>query len=79
MTMCFDIMLKYIQTDITLFCHHYLVGFLRHCFFLISLIRKISVQAVSAKKKVLQISDMTVAHTAAAQTCTGQISQNTTD
>lgn len=52
MTMCFDIMLKYIQTDITLFCHHYLVsvGFLRYCFILTSLIRKTSVQVASAKK-----------------------------
>lgn len=53
MTMCFDIMLKYIQTDITLFCHHYLVsvGFLRYCFILTSLIRKISVEVASTKKK----------------------------
>lgn len=80
MTMCFDIMLKYIQTDITLFCHHYLVGFLRYWFFLTSLIRKISVQVASAKKESFaNVKHDCAAYITAAQTCTGQISQNVTD
>lgn len=59
-TMCFDIMLKYIQTDRTLFCNHYLVsvGFLRYCFILASLIREISVQVASAKKKMKEVLKM---------------------
>lgn len=81
MRMCFDIMLKYIQTDTTLFCHHYLVssGFVRYCFILTSLIRKIAVQVASAKKSFEDVKCGYVARITAIQTCTGQISQNITD